>query len=137
MSKTSAGTMTTYGNVPETYRKIRDDGANRVIHVFDKLGLRQGESVRSGLVATIWVKYPNDGAGQLKVVAAAWPPINANMDTAWFYNSSGGYGYDKLTAALRGLSFLTADGGSTLTLGDHPNGPTLDHKLPARFEVLG
>ena len=78
---------------------------------------------------------PNDGAGGLKVIGAAWG--SPNMETAWFYNSAGGYGYDKLTAALQGFSFLTADGTSTLTLGDHPHGPTLDYKLPTRFEVLG
>lgn len=141
MAKSKAGSMVPGREVPDTYMKdtymkIRNDGADRVIHIFDRNGLRRGASVREGLSATIWVKYPNDGAGNLKVVAAAWP-LSTNTEVAWFYNSVGGYGYDKLAAALQGFSFLTADGESFVTLGNHPHGPTLDHKLPAQFEVLG
>lgn len=58
-------------------------------------------------VGKILVAYPKDGAGTLR--AFLWDFGNdIQMGTA------GGYGYDKLSAALRGMTFRG------ITLQDHP-----------------
>ena len=60
-------------------------------------------------VAELWLLWPTDGAGRLRV--AVW------ADNRWQVSSANGCGYDKLTACLAGMTF----GG--VELGDH-----CDHK---------
>ncbi len=71
-------------------------------------------------IARIAVQYPRDGAGVLRVAVTDW---GATDGPAQFAGRAGGYGYDKLTAALDGATV----GG--FELGDHCDSkqrPTLD-----------
>jgi hypothetical protein len=63
-------------------------------------------------VGKIVVAYPRDGAGRLYLALWDWTnPSNYSVQNG----SSGGYGHDKVSAALQGLTFA----GTILT--DHPN----------------
>lgn len=124
--------MTTWANVPEAYRKVREDG-NQAIFFFDLK--KKGESIGEKKVAQVWLKYPKDGAGILKVVGISFGPDN-QTGPAWFYASAGGYGYDKRTSALAGFSFFNA-AGKVITLSDHGRGGlTLDNLHTVGIETL-
>ena len=131
MGKSSAGQMTTWANVPEAYRKVREDG-NQVIFFFDPK--KKGKSIGEKKVAQVWLKYPKDGAGILKVVGISWGP-DSQTDAAWFYDSAGGYGYDKQTLALAGFSFFNA-AGKVITLSAHGSGLTLSNLHSVGIETL-
>jgi hypothetical protein len=63
---------------------------------------------KGDLCGTIKIAYPKDGAGRMTVILHEHgfePQIS----------SAGGYGYDKLSAALCGLKF------AGITLEDHPH----------------
>lgn len=62
---------------------------------------------KGDLCGTIKIAYPKDGAGRMTVILHehGFPPQIA---------SAGGFGYDKLSAALRGLKF------AGITLEDYP-----------------
>ncbi len=60
-------------------------------------------------VATIRFHFPRDGAGKLIAFAADWTlPLPENVDfkkfTRWQYGWATGYGYDKRTAAVSGMT---------------------------------
>ena len=61
-------------------------------------------------LARIAVQFPRDGAGTMRVAVTDW---GVPDDAAQFVGIAGGYGYDKLTAALEGATV----GG--VELGDH------------------
>lgn len=65
----------------------------------------------------IVIVYPIDGAGRLRVAVTDWGRKGDNYEPTQHYATAGGYGYDKLTAALAGAHV----GGREL--GDHS-----DHK---------
>lgn len=73
-------------------------------------------------VARICIQRPADGAGRLKVAVTDWGCRDDGNPTQ-FIGMASGFGYDKLTAALQGMTV----GG--VELGDHCDSegrPTLD-----------
>lgn len=75
---------------------------------------RADRAMFAGLVAVVYVRYPRDGAGRLRLLVADYL-ADPEGHLVWQESSAGGGGYDKLTAALSGLTV----GG--VTLGDHCN----------------
>jgi len=84
--------------------KLYDDMAKRARRVSAWVIMRGLEHV-----GTVRVHYPADGAGRLVAYVADWTldcPVGVpfNEFTRWQRGIAGGYGYDKTSAALRGLS---------------------------------
>ena len=75
---------------------------------FNRVGAKVIINSSGDICGTIKILYPKDGAGKLKVVLHEHG-LNAQIGRA------GGYGYDKLSAALQGLVFCG------ITLADHPH----------------
>ena len=67
--------------------------------------LKDGE-VKGKIIA----KYPQNGVGRLRVALWDWETYQ-DIQEGW----AGGYGYDKLSAALAGMSF------NGIRLTDHPH----------------
>lgn len=74
-------------------------------------------------VATVRFMYPRDGAGRLQALIADWKAKRPAADngepdfetwTPWQYGAANGYGYDKHTAAVSGMTvagYKLRDGG--------------------------
>ena len=73
-------------------------------------------------VARIVKVYPRDGAGTLRVAVTDWGH-DGNGNPAHYIGKAGGYGYDKLTAALAGATVAGIELGDHC---DHAGRPTLD-----------
>ena len=76
--------------------------------VFNRVGAYVIINPAGDICGTIKVLFPKDGAGTLKVVLH-------EHGNAPQIGKAGGYGYDKLSAALQGLTF------AGITLADHPH----------------
>lgn len=70
---------------------------------------------------SVVVNYPRDGAGRLKVGVSDWSTPYPHDNSHW-YGWAGGYGYDKLTAALCDAVVMGQELGDH---SDHKNRPTL------------
>lgn len=91
----------------EQVRKITESTA------FNRVGAKVIINPSGDVCGTIKILYPADGAGTLRVVLhehGYGPQIG----------TAGGYGYDKLSAALQGLVFGQGLP-EPLTLADHPH----------------
>lgn len=91
----------------EQVRKITESTA------FNRVGAKVIINPSGDLCGTIKILYPADGAGVLKVVLhehGYHPQIGR----------AGGYGYDKLSAALQGMIFGQGLQ-NPITLTDHPH----------------
>lgn len=86
----------------EQVRKITESPA------FNRVGAKVIINPAGDICGTIKILYPADGVGTLKVVLHEHG-YNAQIGKA------SGYGYDKLSAALQGLTF------AGITLTDHPH----------------
>lgn len=84
-----------------TVRKIEESSALR------RAGAKVIINPKGQLCGTIKIAYPADGAGKLTVILHEHGH-NAQIGTA------GGYGYDKLSAALQGMEF------AGIIFTDHP-----------------
>lgn len=85
----------------EQVRKITESPA------FNRVGAYVIINSKGDICGTIKILYPADGAGTLKVVLH-----ERGYDPQ--IGKAGGYGYDKLSAALQGMKF------SNITLTDYP-----------------
>ena len=86
----------------EQVRKITESSA------FNRVSAYVIINPKGDICGTIKILYPVDGAGVLKVV------LHEHGYTPQI-GKAGGYGYDKLSAALQGLEF------AGITLTDHPH----------------
>lgn len=89
-------------SIYERVRKIEQGPA------LSRAGAKVIINPKGQVCGTIKIAYPKDGAGRMTVILhehGFFPQIA----------SAGGFGYDKLSAALRGLTF------AGITLEDHPN----------------
>ena len=106
---------TTMQTISDRTRAIMDTDPTYVVDVAKlAASVAAGESAQSAmlgaLVARVWTRYPRDGAGRLTVVVADYSrDFGDRVQTS----HAGGFGYDKRTAALDGLTV----GG--VKLGDH------------------
>lgn len=91
-------------------------------------------------LARIYVQYPRDGAGTLRVLVMC--DRGPSESIGYYYGEAQGYGYDKLTAALDGCPIPGApsEDGEGITLGDHCDhmgDPTLRDLRGRGLVVLG
>lgn len=63
--------------------------------------IRNGPLGTPGIMATIYAVYPRNGAGTLHVAMGSRNPETEEFE--WFKGRAGGFGYDKLTAALTNM----------------------------------
>ncbi len=89
-------------NIYDKVRKIEDSPS------LNRAGAKVIINAKGEICGTIKIAFPKDGAGILRVIFhehGEEPQIG----------TAGGYGYDKLSAALRGMTF------KGITLEDHPH----------------
>lgn len=122
----------------------RGDGTTDVIYLLDPKriasemsteGAIPRNAVYRGLVARIYIAYPRDGMGCLRVLAMV--DKGADQGVGYFAADASGCGYDKLAACLDGCPLPTLGDGSVF-LGDHcdhAGDPTLD-QLCERFGLV-
>lgn len=55
-------------------------------------------------IARVIVVHPVDGAGRLRVLVSDWGPFWRDEPVRHQYGWAGGYGYDKLSAAVQGMT---------------------------------
>lgn len=128
-------------------KQERGDGSTSVIYLLDPRAIarevnaagdqswRLRNAVYRGLVARIYISYPRDGAGTLRVLAMV--DKGADQGVGYFAADAAGCGYDKLAACLDGCPLPTLGDGSVY-LGDHcdhAGDPTLD-QLCDRFGLV-
>jgi hypothetical protein len=85
----------------EQVRKIENGPA------LNRAGAKVILNKKGELCGTIKIAYPKDGAGILRVV------LHEHEEDPQI-GTAGGYGYDKLSAALQGMTF------AGITFQDHP-----------------
>ena len=92
-------------------KAIKADKVHEYLRKYDQRANVAAYIVMKGAeqVGTVRVHYPRDGAGKLVAFAADWTKeMPAGVDfkdwTRWQYGWSTGYGYDKRTAALGGMT---------------------------------
>lgn len=94
-----------------------------------------GDKPKIERIARIVCVYPTDGAGRLRVAVTDWGKLGADHTPAHYTGQAGGYGYDKMSAALDGATI----GG--FTIGDHcdrDGNPTLrDLCQREGWEIIG
>lgn len=155
MPRTSSA-LVDWSDLPAAARNIREkhesgDKLCDVIYILDPLRIaREVQAIPDGAevagdrpgrlanacrwLARIYVRYPRDGAGVLRVLAMVDRGHDANV--GYFYATASGCGYDKVTAALDGCPIPLAG----LTLGDHcdrAGDPTLRDLRGRGLAVLG
>lgn len=112
-------------------KKITAARVRELLDRFDKRTMAEGYVVlRDGKhIGTVRIYFPKDGAGRLSAFLADWtlemPEDLATRNdwSRWQYGWANGYGYDKKSAALGGMTL------AGVTLQD--NGANWDQELRA------
>ena len=105
-----------------TKKNTADQIVRAVRRIEDRSNIRAYVILRDGAhVGTVRIQFPRDGAGKLHACAADWTldmPEGVDFKdwTRWQYGWATGYGYDKATAALGGM---TIDGVRLADQGHH------------------
>lgn len=153
MSKRSKPVLRDWSDLSARERSPREksesgEGSTSVIYLLDPRAVARevgaaGENPESwklrkavyrGLVARIYIAYPRDGMGCLRVLAMV--DKGADQGVGYFAADASGLGYDKLAACLDGCPLPTL--GEGVYLGDHcdhAGDPTLD-QLCERFGLV-
>jgi hypothetical protein len=107
------------GKWPAWAQRAREDGGHRYVIDGDRLraeidsGVPASSAIHAAVTAHFWTRYTRGGTAQ--VVCLYHPPGESSRV---FAGQAGGYGYDKTTAAARGMP-VGIVGGDLIVLTDH------------------